>query len=58
MGHTWAEGVETQQQANTLKSLNCDVLQGYFDSNFERFIHKEYYKKIHQVDFIIDDNKL
>lgn len=26
------EGVETEQQANTLSSLNCDVLQGYFFS--------------------------
>lgn len=27
-----AEGVETQEQLDTLKSLNCDMYQGYFKS--------------------------
>jgi EAL domain-containing protein (putative c-di-GMP-specific phosphodiesterase class I)/ActR/RegA family two-component response regulator len=40
-----AEGVETLQQAQTLKRLNCEVSQGYFYSrpldkmDFESFIH-------------------
>jgi len=40
-----AEGVETLKQVETLKSLNCDVSQGYFYSrpldkmDFELFIH-------------------
>jgi EAL domain-containing protein (putative c-di-GMP-specific phosphodiesterase class I)/CheY-like chemotaxis protein len=40
-----AEGVETLQQVETLKSLNCEVSQGYFYSrpldrmDFESFIH-------------------
>ncbi len=38
-----AEGVETQQQANWLKSIQCDYAQGYY---FERPITKEMFLKI------------
>ena len=37
MGHgmgllVTAEGIETQAERDTLKALNCDVMQGYFGS--------------------------
>ena len=42
-----AEGVETEQQLNTLKQMGCDVIQGYYFSKpvppeeFAAFIEKE-----------------
>ena len=39
-----AEGVETKEQADSLKSLGCDIIQGYYFSKpipaneFEKFI--------------------
>lgn len=45
---TVAEGIETAEQVDFLKAVNCNMIQGYFfyrplpEDNFEQILNKEY----------------
>ena len=45
---TVAEGIETAEQVDFLKAVNCNMIQGYFfyrplpEDNFEQILKKEY----------------
>lgn len=54
---TVAEGIETAEQVAFLKSVNCNMIQGYFfyrpmpEDNFEKILLKEYAIKTHPFTF-------
>lgn len=46
---TVAEGIETAEQVDFLKAVNCNMIQGYFfyrplpEDNFEEVLNKQFY---------------
>ncbi|MBQ2510168.1 MAG: GGDEF domain-containing protein, partial [Erysipelotrichaceae bacterium] len=59
-----AEGVETQEQLDALKSMGCDIVQGYFFSKpvpaeeYEKFIIEALEKKEQKERYLFDPNAL